>query len=176
MSGYIRYTLFQVSKIPSHTIRNFLYRNIYLVKMKENAIIYFGAEIRHTFKLIIGKGSIIGDNSTLDARNGITIGENVNFSSRVSIWTEQHDHRDSWFSCNSGPHFQVEIGDRVWVGPNVTILPGVHIGQGAVVAAGAVVTKDVEPYTLVGDIPAKKIGERKQDLKYIFDGKPLPFY
>ena len=40
------------------------------------------------------------------------------------------------------------------------ILSGVEIGQGAVVAAGAVVTKDVEPYSIVGGVPAKKIGMR----------------
>ena len=38
---------------------------------------------------------------------------------------------------------------------------GVKIGRGAVVAAGAVVTKDVDPYQIVGGIPAKQIGERK---------------
>ena len=42
----------------------------------------------------------------------------------------------------------------MWLGANVTICPGVTIGEGAVVAAGAVVTKDVEPRTVVGGIPA----------------------
>ena len=41
--------------------------------------------------------------------------------------------------------------------PNVTILQGVTIGEGAIVAAGAVVTKDVEPRTVVGGVPAKFI-------------------
>ena len=45
---------------------------------------------------------------------------------------------------------------------NVTILPGVvHVGVGSIIAAGAVVTKDVEPYAIVGGVPAKKIGNRK---------------
>lgn len=46
------------------------------------------------------------------------------------------------------------------------ILPGVTIGKGAVIAAGAVVTKDVEPYTIVGGVPARKIGERSPRLNY----------
>lgn len=41
--------------------------------------------------IIIGRGSIIGDQAVLDARNGIELGENVNFSTGVWIWTEQHD-------------------------------------------------------------------------------------
>ena len=51
----------------------------------------------------------------------------------------------------------ITIGNDVWIGGNSTILPGVTIGDGAVVAAGAVVTKDVEPNTIVGGVPAKVI-------------------
>lgn len=43
---------------------------------------------------------------------------------------------------------------------HVSILPGVHIGDGAVIAAGAVVSKDVEPYAVVGGVPAKVIKYR----------------
>jgi len=176
IEGYIRYSLFQIAMIPSHRIRNWLYVNIYLVKLGKHAIIYFGAEIRAPYNLEIGKGSIIGDKSILDARNGIEIGYNVNFSSNVQIWTEQHDHRDAYFGCNSTSDFKVIIRDRVWIGPNVTILHGVIIGEGAVVAAGAVVTKSVEPFAIVAGIPAKKIAERTHNLKYEFNGPPSPFY
>ena len=51
----------------------------------------------------------------------------------------------------------VTIGNDVWIGANAIILPGINIGDGAVVAAGAVVTKDVEPYQIVGGVPAKHI-------------------
>ena len=49
----------------------------------------------------------------------------------------------------------IHIGKNVWIGANATVLAGVNIGDGAVVAAGAVVTKDVEPNTIVGGVPAK---------------------
>lgn len=52
------------------------------------------------------------------------------------------------------------IGNDVWIGANVVILPGVHIGDGAILAAGAVVTKDVEPYSIAGGVPAKEIKKR----------------
>ena len=51
----------------------------------------------------------------------------------------------------------VTINDSVWICGGATIIPGITIGEGAVIAAGAVVTKDVEPYTLVGGNPAKVI-------------------
>lgn len=54
----------------------------------------------------------------------------------------------------------VVIGNDVWIGANVCIMPGVHIGDGAIVAAGAVITKNVEPYAIVGGVPAKLIRYR----------------
>lgn len=54
----------------------------------------------------------------------------------------------------------ITLGDDVWVGYGATILDGVKIGRGGVVAAGAVVAKDVEPYTIVGGVPAKPIKKR----------------
>ena len=55
------------------------------------------------------------------------------------------------------------IGNDVWFGRNCVILPGVKIGDGAIVAAHSVVTKDVEPYTLVGGNPARPLKKRFDD-------------
>lgn len=63
---------------------------------------------------------------------------------------------------NFSEYEKVEIGNDVWIGTRVIINDGVRIGDGAVIAAGAIVTKDVEPYCIVGGIPAKI-------LKYRFD-------
>lgn len=54
----------------------------------------------------------------------------------------------------------VAVGNDVWIGHNAIIMPGVAIGNGAVIGAGAVVTKDVEPYSIVAGVPAKKIKMR----------------
>lgn len=173
--SFVDYYLYRVSHTPSHYLRNFIYRNVCGMKLDKNVVIYYGAEIRSPFNIIIGKGTIIGDKSVLDGRNGIRIGNNVVFSSNVSIWTEQHDHRDSLFRCETQYKKSVIIDDRAWIGPNTIILHSVHIGEGAVVAAGAVVTKDVPPYAIVAGIPAKKIGERNHNLTYEFDGSHRHF-
>lgn len=61
----------------------------------------------------------------------------------------------------------ITVQDDVWIGANAIILKGVTVGMGSVVAAGSVVTKDVEPYSIVAGVPAKKIRDRfsKEDLE-----------
>jgi acetyltransferase-like isoleucine patch superfamily enzyme len=54
----------------------------------------------------------------------------------------------------------VFVSDDVFIGVGAIVLSGVKIGRGAVIGAGAVVTKDVEPYSFVAGVPARKIGER----------------
>lgn len=63
------------------------------------------------------------------------------------------------FSYTENGYFS-EIGSDVWVGSDVIILDGVIIGDGAIIAAGSVVTKNVDPYSIVGGVPAKKIKDR----------------
>lgn len=57
------------------------------------------------------------------------------------------------------------IGNDVWIGNNVTIMPGIKIGNGAIIATNATVTKDVEPYSIVGGNPATILRKRFSDEK-----------
>ena len=52
------------------------------------------------------------------------------------------------------------IGNDVWIGYDAVIMAGVKIGDGAIIGTRAVVTKDVEPYSIVGGVPAKEIRKR----------------
>jgi acetyltransferase-like isoleucine patch superfamily enzyme len=151
------------SYLPFHIIRIWILNSFFNSKIKYSAGLYYGVEVRHPWKLFIDDSSIIGHHVLLDARKGLTIGKNVNISSEVMIWTLHHDYNDRYFKAIGDC---VEIGDYVWICSRAIILPGVKIGKGAVVASGAVVTKNVEEFTIVGGIPAKKIGERSRDLIY----------
>ncbi len=170
----LRLNLAITGVIPSHTIRNGLYRYIYKVDLGKNSVLYYGAEIRAPWNLHIGEGTIIGDKAILDARSGIYIGNNVNFSTGVWIWTLQHNVNSPSFGVD-GEGKAVVIHDRVWVSCRTVILPGVEIGEGATVAAGAVVTKSLGEFKIYGGVPAKEIGSRNSELTYSFDGGHMHF-
>ncbi len=72
----------------------------------------------------------------------------------------KHNNNADYLNIKIRDNRPVEIGNDVWIGANVCIMPGVKIGDGAVLAAGAIVTKDVEPYAIVGGVPAKLIRYR----------------
>jgi acetyltransferase-like isoleucine patch superfamily enzyme len=173
--GWQRYMLFQISLVPSHHLRRFVYKALG-AEIGKNVIFHFKTEIRGIHRLKIGAGTIIGDNALLAAQRGLTIGENVNISSNVSIYSGAHDHRNPYFRSTPATTRPITIGDRVWIGSNAIILTGVNIGEGAVVCAGCVVTKDVEPYAVVAGIPARKVNERPRDLRYEFKGRSQRLY
>ncbi|WP_167684177.1 CatB-related O-acetyltransferase [Parasedimentitalea denitrificans] len=79
---------------------------------------------------------------------------------RRKFWGVQGENRGLTFNETVPP---VTIGHDVWIGQNVLLKSGISIGDGAVVAAGAVVTKDVEPYAIIGGNPAAVIRRRFSD-------------
>ena len=52
------------------------------------------------------------------------------------------------------------VGNDVWIGYKAMVMPGVKIGDGAIIASGAIVTRDVEPYSVVGGNPAREVRKR----------------
>lgn len=146
-----------ISSFPSQTIRIAVLKSMG-AQIAKNVAIYGGNEYRNPKGLKVGKGSALGHRAILDARRGLTIGENVCFGTEVMIWTLHHNYNDYNFKVVGD---SVMIGDYVWLGSRCIILPGVHVGEGAVVAAGAVVTKDVPPYKVVAGIPAKVVADRE---------------
>ena len=88
------------------------------------------------------------------------------------IWTKQHDYNDPDFKIVGR---KVIIEDYVWISARAIILPGVKIAKGAVIAAGSVVTKNIEPFSIMAGVPAKRIGTREKNLRYNPADKCLPF-
>lgn len=152
------YLLHLVGCIPLHHVRRFFYA-VAGVKIGKGSSIHMGTIFYNPRNIVIGNDSIIGEKAVLDGRDRLTIGNHVDIASEVMIYNAEHDVQSATFLPISGT---VLIEDYVFIGPRAIILPGVTIGKGAVVGAGAVVTKNVNQFTIVGGIPAKEIGERKE--------------
>lgn len=155
-------------------------------KVKPDTIIHFTASLlRNPKNIIIGKNVIvksyahlcvcrdiasisIGDRTTIGfytmiySSEKIEIGSDCMIAPFVYIVDSNHGINKA-LPMNQQDNISapIKIGSDVWIGAHSTILRGVTIGDGAIVAAGSVVTKDVDPYSIVGGVPAKKIGERE---------------
>jgi acetyltransferase-like isoleucine patch superfamily enzyme len=148
--------------IPIHRARVAALR-AYGMSIGDDAVIYHGYQVRKARRISVGARSIIGDGAILDGRGGLVIGEDVNFSTGVNIWTAQHDWLSPDFAYLEAP---VTIGHHAWISTRVVVLPGTVIGEGAVIAAGAVVKGTIEPWTLAGGVPARHLAHRSKDLSY----------
>lgn len=146
-----------VGWIPSHHLRRFIYR-LEGVKIGSGSSIHMGTRFYEPKNIRIGSDTIIGENAVLDGREKLTIGDHVAIASEVMIYNSEHAIHEPDFNPVSEP---VVIEDYVFIGPRSIILPGVTLGKGAIVAAGAVVTKDVAAFAIVGGVPARVIGQRK---------------
>ena len=112
----------------------------------------------------IGKGSFINTEIRFGApKDKVIIGANVQIGPRVMFETVNHGLRYIPGQGRGGWTKPIIIEDEVWVGGGAIITQGVTVGRGSVVAAGAVVTKDVEPNTIVGGVPAKFIRKIEND-------------
>lgn len=104
-------------------------------------------------------------------RSAVVVGRYCSIGRNVTLGSGVHDHEalstHPFFKINSNPpalrladttrRIRVLIGHDVWIGDNAYVMSGVTVGDGAILAAGSIVTKNVEPYSIVGGVPAKHL-------------------
>lgn len=135
-----------------------------------------------------GRMSYHNGNFVIKGSQKVIIGNYCSIGKNVSIITENHDYN---FSCLQGTFYRrffniehpgvnlyplnkertkgpVVIGSDVWIADNASIMSGVIIGDGACIGNNSVVTRDVEPYSIVGGIPARQIKKRYSQEKIEF--------
>jgi len=141
------------------------------VKVGPNLHLGMGSILWAPNLLSVGHDVYIGKNCTIQVDG--KIGNYVMIANSVGlIGRLDHDYHalgvpiryapwigDKGYQGDGKPN-SITIGDDVWIGYGAIVLSGVHIGKGSIISAGSVVTKDVAQYTIVGGIPAIKIGER----------------
>lgn len=103
--------------------------------------------------LTIGEHSSIGPYGYIGCSGRITIGKNVMFGPKCSLFAENHVFSDTESTIKSQGVSQkgITVEDDCWIGSNVTILDGVTIGRGSVIGAGTLVTKDIPAGSIVID-------------------------
>lgn len=116
---------------------------------------------RHSYSYAIHRGNA----NSVSIGNYTSVAENVifdrgfnHFTDRITtfplnkIWSE--------LPSNIDVRGDISIGSDCWIGEGAVIMSGIKICDGAIVGCNAVVTKDVEPYAVVGGVPAKVIRYR----------------
>lgn len=113
----------------------------------------YGGEIK------IGKNCSINPDTIIYGQSKTHIGNKVLIAGQCMIIPSNHNFKDKTkpIKDQGVTEIGITIHDNVWIANGCTIVDGVIINSGSVVAARSVVNKDVEPYTLVGGIPAKKL-------------------
>ena len=126
---------------------------------------YYGGD--YGVGLYMGDNSSIGPYGYVGCSGKITIGNNVMFGPKCSLFAENHVFSDTESSIKSQGVAQkgITIEDDCWIGSNVTILDGVTIGKGSVIGAGTLVTKDVPAGSIVVDKREKILRDRKSKLR-----------
>ena len=115
--------------------------------------------------LSIGERCYLNKNVRLGSSGDapLVLGNWVMIGPNVVIDTSRHnmERTDIPMKDQGLSYAPVTVGDDVWIGANAVITCGVTLGRGCVVGAGSVVTRDVESYAVVGGVPARPIGHRK---------------
>ena len=122
-------------------------------------------------QIVIGSNTYIGKYCTVQADaeigNDVLIANNVGLIGRydhdfhiVGKTIKESPRIGEGDYCFKGLNRKIIIENDVWIGFGSIVMTGVVIGRGSIVASGSVVTHDVAPYSIVGGVPAKKIGNR----------------
>ena len=118
-----------------------------------------GVKIFHGVEFSFGYNLTVEDNCTihkyvlLDDRGEIIIHEGSSVSDYANIYSHAHDLNDGMIVSNH----KTEIGPKARITYHATVLSGVNVGEHGMVGSMGVASKDVDPYTVVGGIPAKPI-------------------
>lgn len=163
-------------KVIANKIRNLLlFGLIYRwVKYGRNMHCQFNARFSPSRKIIFGDNVGIGYHCffqcDIEVGNYVLIGSNS-----VFINSDDHNIYDIGkviWEAGRGDKYKILIEDDVWIGHGVIIMTPVKIGRGAVIAAGSLVNKDVEPYSIVGGVPARILKRRFTEKEiYIHESK-----
>jgi len=154
--GLVYVLLFRTTPRPLHAWRAFLLR-CFGAKLDSNCHIYPRSRIWAPWNLQCGETTTIGDEAIIYNPAPIILGSHAIISQQAYLCGATHDYDDPHFPLLA---FPISIGSYAWVCARATVQPNVKMGEGAVLALGSVATKDLQPWTVYGGVPARKIKMR----------------
>ncbi len=161
-----------ITHLPGHWLRLAWLRALG-ARLGGGVTVFRGTTVLGAEHLELGDRVQVGFRVVLDARGGLTVGDDVLLSSDTQLLTANHNVDSGAFERQVAP---IVIADHAWVATRAIVLAGVSIGRGAVVTAGGVATRDVATRQIVGGVPARPVGERKGGLEYRLGGRRPPLY
>jgi putative colanic acid biosynthesis acetyltransferase WcaF len=156
--GVVYLIFFRTSPRPFHAWRAFLLR-CFGAKLGKKCHIYGGARIWAPWNLVCADQATIGNEAIIYNPEVITLGSHTIISQQAYLCGATHDYQDPSFRLIALP---ISIGSYAWICARGMVQPGVSVGVGAVLALGSVATHDLQPWTVYGGVPARKIKPRKQ--------------
>jgi putative colanic acid biosynthesis acetyltransferase WcaF len=154
--GFIYVVFFRTSPRPFHAWRVFLLR-CFGAKLGKNCHIYSRVRIWAPWNLKCDELATIADDAIVYNPALVTLGSHAIVSQQAYLCGATHDYEDPKFPLIALP---ITIGAHAWICARATVQPGLSVGDGAVLALGAVATKNLEPWTVYGGVPARKIRMR----------------
>lgn len=154
-----------IFSLPRYRTMNFL-KAIFLrmmgAKVGKRVVFYPGVWIVPGRNLVIGNDVDLAKDVLITTSGGVNIGARTLIGYRTQIISANHTIPPIGepFPISGDKMEKIDIKNDVWIGASCIITAGVTIGEGAVIAAGSVVTKDVNPFSIVGGVPAKLIRNR----------------
>ncbi len=113
--------------------------------------------------ITLGNGVSVNARANLDGgAKGIVVGSGTRIASGAALYAFDHGmDPDRDIRAQPVTSRGIVVGEDVWIGANAGVTDGVRIGDHAVVALGAVVTRDVPDWAVVGGVPARVLGDRR---------------
>lgn len=142
-----------------------------VIELHSDCWVNDGVEISAIGQIIIGRGTTLQRNVTLNGQVKLGVGcllaPNVFISSTTHVYdrypgvpVREQERLLPWEEFLLHYNRPISVGDDVWIGVNAVLLPGVQIGSHAIVGANAVVTKDVPEGAIVAGVPARILSYR----------------
>lgn len=160
--SYLYRLIFLFLDISPYPVRHLIYK-LLLNNLGKNTMIDYGFYVRYPSKVSVGNNVTINRKcqfytSFYYKNTSILIKDNVAIGPNVILLGAGHATNSIALIDTAG---SIVIEKNCWICANSIILQNITIGEGAIVAAGSIVTKNVEPYSIVGGVPAKFIRFRE---------------